>query len=227
MCRKGNRGAIAPKRPGLYVVGLTGGIATGKSTVSQMLTELGAEVIDADKLARQVVEPGSNGFLQVTAAFGPGIVSEKGELDRKELGKIVFSCEDARKALEAIIHPLVFELIEDTLALRAQEWQECGEIGVIVLDVPLLYETGADRFADEVWVVWACQKTQENRLMERDGFAQKEAQLRIQAQMPLKEKAWLADRVVRNQGSLDDTRRQVEVFWDSTQKELKPGKPKC
>ncbi len=208
------------KRQGLYVVGLTGGIATGKSAVSLILSDLGADIVDADKLARQVVEPGSTGFSKVAAAFGPGVVTPKVELDRKKLGEMVFACEHARKTLEAIVHPLVFALIEDTLARHSQKWRQRGRTGVTVLDVPLLFETGADGFADEVWVVWAGEKTQEERLMERDGLTQENARLRIKAQMPLEQKVKLADKVIQNQGSLSDTKRQVEALWDALQKEL-------
>ncbi len=223
MCRNKESGAAMSKRQGLYAVGLTGGIATGKSTVSQMLVELGADLVDADKLSRKVVEPGSQGLAKVAEAFGPGIISPEGSLDRKKLGDIVFRCRRDRKILEGIIHPLVFHEIEEILTLKAQKWLESGRTGVIVLDVPLLFETGAEVFTDEVWVVWACRSTQERRLAERDGLSEKDARLRIDAQMPLEEKVRLAQRVIRNQKSLCDTERQVEVFWKALQKDLNEG----
>lgn len=208
------------KRPWVYVVGLTGGIASGKSTVSSTLARLGGIIIDADVISHQVTQPGSPGLRQIAKAFGSEVISTDGSLDRKALGRIIFRDEDARKRLEAIIHPLVFEEIEKSLQRLSHNGQLQGEIQMAVLDVPLLFETGADKYADEVWVVWVERPTQEERLMKRDGYARDEAALRIDAQMPLWEKAGRATHIVNNQGDVEDTENQVTVLWRNLERTL-------
>lgn len=189
----------------MYVIGLTGGIATGKSTVSALLAELGLPVVDADKLAREVVEPGQPALAEIRRAFGPGVIAPDGTLDRAALARLVFRDEGARRRLEGIIHPRVRERMRQILAGLASQ----GE-SLAVVDVPLLFEAGFDTDVDEVWVVSASEEEQLHRLMVRDGLSEEEARLRIEAQMPLVEKRARADRVIDNNGSPAATRRQVE-----------------
>ena len=192
----------------MKVIGLTGGIASGKSTASKMLRELGAPVVDADVLAREVVEPGTEGWREVIEAFGPGIVLPGGQLDRERLARLVFADEAARRRLNAIIHPRVRERMQASV----EEARAAGEPAV-VLDVPLLMEGGLDAECDQVWVVYVDEETQLFRLMHRDGLPPEEARRRIAAQLPLREKAARADVVIYNTGAVEETRRQVETHW--------------
>ncbi len=219
MCKCDCGGSLS-KRPGVYVVGLTGGIATGKSTVSAILTRLGGIIIDADVISHQVTEPGSHGLCQVAKTFGPHVITPQGSLDRKELGKIIFHDEEARRRLEAIIHPLVLGAVEETLERLSLNGQRQGKIQMAVLDAPLLFEAGADQFADEVWVVWTARSTQEERLMKREGYTREEAGIRIDAQMSISEKARLATHIIDNQGDLEDTETQVTALWRSLERSL-------
>ncbi len=192
----------------MKVIGLTGGIASGKSTASRILRELGAPVVDADVLAREVVEPGTEGWRQVIEAFGHGIVLPGGQLDRRRLARLVFADEAARGRLNAIIHPRVRERMQAAV----EEARTAGEPAV-VLDVPLLMEGGLDAACDQVWVVYVDEETQLFRLMQRDGLPPEEARRRIAAQLPLREKAARADVVIYNTGAVEETRRQVETQW--------------
>lgn len=186
-------------------VGLTGGIGSGKSTVAAMLRARGAVVIDADALAREVVEPGTPGYERVLAAFGPGIARE-GRLDRAALAAIVFADPDRRAALEAIVHPEVVRRVGEIVATHA------GTDHVVVLDSPLLIETGRQRDVELVIVVSAEPETQIGRLVAR-GMDEADARARLAAQMPLAEKAEVADVVLDNEGSLDDLEGQVDRLW--------------
>jgi dephospho-CoA kinase len=202
----------------MLVVGLTGGIATGKSTVGKMFARLGARRIDTDRLAREVVEPGQPGLAAVVARFGGEVLTADGRLDRKALGKIVFHDAGLRKELEAILHPLIGELMREEL--RAAE--AAGDC-IVLVEVPLLYETGFQRETDRVIVVTADRETQLARLKERDGLDEAEAMRRIAAQMPLSEKAARADYVIDNSGSLAETEKQVEAVWQILQRECDNG----
>jgi dephospho-CoA kinase len=187
------------------LVGLTGGIATGKSTVSEMLRGLGAEIIDADRLAREVVEPGQPAFKQIVAEFGAGIVGADGALDRKKLGAIVFADPERRKRLEALTHPAIrarFQARLDELAAQGFE-------GLVFFDAPVMIESGNYKHMDRMVVVVTDEATQMARLRARDGTDDAEGRRKIASQMPLAEKAKLADHVIDNSGDREATAAQV------------------
>jgi dephospho-CoA kinase len=186
-------------------VGLTGGIGSGKSTVAEMLRTRGAVVIDSDALAREVVEPGTTGFEAVRTAFGSEVVTE-GRLDRAALAAIVFADPDRRAALEAIVHPEVARRAAEIVA------QHAATDAVVVLDSPLLIETGRHRDVELVIVVSAEPETQIGRLVAR-GMDEADARARLAAQMPLAEKAEVADVVLDNEGSLEELEGQVDRLW--------------
>ena len=187
-------------------MGLTGGVASGKSTVSAMLAELGAVVIDADQLAREVVAPGTDGLARVVEEFGPEVLTGNGELDRAAMGAIVFADEGARRRLEAIIHPLVHA--------RSRELEESAPEGALVVhDIPLLAEVGrADGF-DAVIVVDAPREVQVERMTSQRGWTREEAEARIAAQASREQRLAVATHVIENTGTLEDLRDRVtEVF---------------
>jgi dephospho-CoA kinase len=187
-------------------LGLTGGIASGKSTVSRIFAELGAIIIDSDVLAREVVAPGTDGLAEVVAAFGPEILTEAGEMDRAKVGAIVFADPDKRKVLEQVIHPRVF--------LRALEIdQAAGEHDVVINDIPLLVETNqADRF-DAVVVVDVPTDVQLERMVRDRGMTPEEATARIAAQASREQRLAVATYVIENTGSLAELRARVEEVW--------------
>lgn len=193
-------------RDGVLRVGLTGGIATGKSYVTQRLREAGLPTIDADVLAREAVAPGSPGLAAVVQRFGREVLADNGSLDRTRLGEIVFADAGARTDLEAIIHPEVRRRIAELQADLAAR----GYRGAAIADIPLLFETG--RQADfDVIVVVACEPArQKARLMERDGLSEEAADQRLAAQMPIAEKVRRADHVIRTDGTFADTDAQVD-----------------
>lgn len=188
----------------IRVVGLTGGIATGKSTVSRMLRELGVDVIDADAVAREVVEPGTPGLAAVARRF-PGVVGLDGRLDRAKLGARVFFDPAERAALNAILHPL----IQEEVRRRTAELERQGK-SLVVYDAALLIENGLHRSMDAVVVVSAPEDVQRQRLMARDHLTREEADARIASQLPLREKLEHATWVVDNGGAPEATRAQVE-----------------
>ncbi len=192
----------------MRVIGLTGGIASGKSTVSDMLRALGARVVDTDAIARAVVEPGKPAWEEIVTWQGRGILQPDGSIDRRRLGELVFADKAARAALEAITHPRIEAAAQEALA--AAERDGCA---VAVLDVPLLYEAGWDKRVDEVWVVFVDARTQLERLMARDGLTAAQAGARIAAQGPLAAKAERADVVIDNGGDPDRTRAQAAAAW--------------
>lgn len=187
-------------------VGLTGGVASGKSTVSAILAELGAVVIDADALAREVVARGTPGLDAVVAEFGPALLTPEGDLDRPATGRLVFGDEGARKRLEAIIHPLV---IERMAALEAA----AGQDDLVVHDIPLLAEGGrADTF-DAVVVVDAPRDLQVERMLSERGWTREDAESRIAAQATREQRRAIATHVIDNNGSLEDLRARVEAVF--------------
>lgn len=196
---------------GVLRVGLTGGIATGKSYVTQRLHAAGVPTIDADRLAREAVAPGTPGLRAVVARFGPDVLTDAGALDRPRLATTVFSDDTARADLEAIIHPEVRR--------RIAAWQAqlvtLGHRGPIVADIPLLFETG--RTGDfDVTVVVACEPaTQRARLMARDGVSGADADRRLAAQWPIAKKVAAADYVIRTDGTFADTDAQVDALVDA------------
>lgn len=198
------------------LVGLTGGIATGKSTVSAMLAHLGARVIDADQLARDVVAPGQPAHAAIVAEFGADVLQDDGYLDRKRLGAIVFADPARRKRLEQITHPAVRQRQQRILSMLEEE--EHG--GLVIWDVPLLYETRGDEHVDRVVVVTTDEATELARLMARDGSSEADALARIRSQMPVAEKARRAHYVIDNSGSRADTERRVREIYRALLKEL-------
>lgn len=191
--------------PGVTVIGLTGNIGTGKSTVMRMLAELGATVIDADGLAHEVIAPGTPGWQQVVDAFGQEIIAADGAIDRARLGAIVFSDPAALARLEAIIHPLVIHEADRRISAIRQ--------GVVVIEAIKLIEAGMHRDCDALWVVTCRPEQQVARLMRDRGMSEVEARRRIAAQPPQSEKVALADVVIDNSGALEETRAQVEAAW--------------
>ena len=192
----------------MRIIGLTGGIASGKSTVSGMLRELGAQVLDADLLAREVVAPGSPGLAEVAARF-PGVLRSDGTLDRALLGERIFGHPGERAALEAITHPRIRQaFLERTWAL-----QEAGATEV-VYDAALLIENRLHVGMDAVIVVWVPRDLQRARLMARDGLDEPQAEARLAAQLPLDGKRAEATHVVDNSGTLEQTRAQVARIWE-------------
>jgi dephospho-CoA kinase len=192
----------------LRLIGLTGSIGTGKSTVSGMLRELGAPIVDADEAARAVVEPGTEGLAQVVEAFGGEVLRPGGSLDRAKLAAIVFDDPAQRRRLEAITWPLVGQWM-------AQQTMAAAEKGadVIVQDIPLLLENPARKgMFEKVMLVYAPPDIALRRLVER-GMTEADARARIASQKPIEEKRMLADIVIDNSGDLDATRRQVERAW--------------
>jgi dephospho-CoA kinase len=187
-------------------VGLTGGVASGKSTVSAMLAELGAVVIDADLLAREVVAAGTDGLAEVVEAFGPEVLTTDGELDRPAVGAIVFADEQKRRALEAIVHPRVHR--------RGHELEDAAPEGAVVVhDIPLLAETGqADRF-DAVLVVDVPTDLQVQRMSDLRGMTREDAEARIAAQAGREQRLAIATHVIDNTGTLDELRKRVEEVY--------------
>ncbi|MDJ0781556.1 MAG: dephospho-CoA kinase [Desulfosarcinaceae bacterium] len=195
------------------VVGLTGGIASGKSTVAQQLRDLGADIIDADQLAREAVAPGGVAYDEVVEMFGTQIVAPDGCLDRQKLGTLVFADAQRRRQLEAVIHPYVRQVSQRRWTAIARRRPEA----LIIWDVPLLFESGMDRGLREIVVVYAPRAIQLERLIARDGLSEAAANARIAAQMDLDAKCRRATRVIDNSGSRRDTTRQVEqLFHDLT-----------
>ena len=193
----------------MLLVGLTGGIGSGKSEVSRRFAALGAVIVDADAIAREVVEPGTPGLEQVVAEFGPDVLTADGALDRDAVAARVFADDAARRRLNAIIHPLVGARTME----RVVAADRADPHAVVVNDVPLLVEAGlAGRF--EVVVVVAAQpETQLRRLVEQRGMSEADAQARIAAQAPLADKLAIADYVINNDGDLAELQGQVEQVW--------------
>lgn len=190
----------------MLVVGLTGGIATGKSTVSNMLADLGARIVDADRMARQVVEPGLPAWQGIVKAFGKGMLLSDGTIDRVALGNRVFSDPAAKKRIDTIVHPFVFEAMAEAI----QRIEADHPSAIVILDVPLLIESGMHRHLQEVLLVYAPESIQLERLMRRDGFDTDQALARIRSQMPIDEKRLHATIVIDNSRTIDETARQVE-----------------
>lgn len=190
-------------------IGLTGGIACGKSTVANLLVRRGAILIDADRLAREVVEPGSPVLAAVAERFGSDVLHPDGSLNRKRLGEIVFGDEQRRKALEGILHPE----IRRRMFGRMEAEEAVHPDKLVVVDIPLMYESKLDERFAEILVVYVPEYVQLKRLMDRDGLTEEQARQRLSAQMPIEAKKSLADVVIDNSGSLEETERQIAHFW--------------
>jgi dephospho-CoA kinase len=198
----------------MYVIALTGGIASGKTTLLNAMQKLGAPVIDADQISRSLTAPGGEALPLIRAAFGEGVFHEDGTLDRKALAAIVFSNEEARLRLEGIIHPMVAARIR----------RELSEISLThkaaVVDIPLLYESSMESMADEVWCVYVPKREQINRLRARDGLTQKQALMRLNSQMDPREKCRRADHVIRTDGLPSESAAQASFLWQEAMKKL-------
>lgn len=190
-------------------IGLTGGIATGKSTVSNYLKELDYPLIDADVISRQLVEPGQEGLKRLVAKFGAEILNESGALDRQALGQRLFGDAQLRQEVDQLLHPLIYEALE-------AESQRLAEAGaqLAFFDIPLLYETGYDQKMDQVWVVYLPHDLQVERLMARNGWSQDQAEAAIASQASIETKRQRADLVIDNQGTLAVTFAQVDQALD-------------
>jgi len=196
------------------VIGLTGGIASGKSTVAERLSEKGAWIVDADQLARAVVAVQSPALAEIVESFGAEVIAGDGSLDRPQLGRLVFQDEAARERLNAIVHPRVLELSREEIR-RA----EAAGAELVVYDVPLLFETSREQEFEGTLVVWVDPLTQLLRLRHRSGLDEDEAKARIEAQLPLSRKRELATWTIDNSGSLEATRAAVDSLWEA---ELQP-----
>lgn len=187
------------------IIGLTGGIASGKSTVSNMLSDRGFTIVDADLAARVVVEPGEEAYGMVISAFGKEILAENGSINREKLGSIIFHDEEKRKLLNGIVHPAVREKMND--------WKEdalAAGKNTIIYDIPLLFESKLTHLVNRSIVVMVDEKVQLQRLLARNKLTEMEAKARIASQLPLRDKIGLADAVIDNNGSLDETEQQVD-----------------
>ncbi|MDI3518628.1 MAG: dephospho-CoA kinase [Caldanaerobacter sp.] len=191
----------------MRVVGLTGGIGSGKSTVSGILAKLGAKIIDADLVSREIMEKGKEAYNEIVDCFGKEILDKEGNIDRKKLGSIVFSDKEKLKRLNEITHPKIIDKIKKMIE------EEKDKDKVIVIDAALLIETGLYKLVDEVWLVVVDIDTQIKRVMERDGFSYEEALKRIKSQMPLEEKIKYADFIINNSKDLRKTEEQVRLLW--------------
>lgn len=190
-------------------IGLTGGIATGKSTVSRMLAQRGAVIIDADVIARQIMEPGHPVLAAVVERFGRAILHEDGTLNRKKLGELVFSQPEERKALEGLTHPA----IRAEMKRRISEAEAVDPGKLVVADIPLLYESGLESLYEEIMVVYAPREVQKARLMSRDGLTEGQAEQRLNAQMDIELKKERAHILIDNSQGLVETEQQIECFW--------------
>ncbi|WP_050181149.1 dephospho-CoA kinase [Domibacillus robiginosus] len=189
------------------IIGLTGGIASGKSTVSDMLKEKGFPVIDADIAARAVVEPGQPALQKIADTFGRDILSSDGTLNREKLGSVIFHDEEKRKQLNEIVHPAV-------RAWMMAEKDKAIDKGhkTIVFDVPLLFESKLTWMADRTLLIYVAPPIQLERLMKRNGYTEEEASARIASQMPIEEKKELADDIIDNSGTKEETAKQLEQW---------------
>jgi dephospho-CoA kinase len=195
---------------GLYVIGLTGNIATGKSTVAAVMRDLGAQVLDADVLAHEVMQPGTATFDQVVAEFGPAMLQPDGAIDRKRLGALVFADSAALGRLEAIVHPAVIAEQERLL----NRWQSERPGGIVVIEAIKLIESGIAKRCDALWVVTSGRETQVERLMTQRSLTRHEAELRVDAQALQAEKVALADVVIPNDTNLEELRQRVTAEWE-------------
>lgn len=198
-----------------YIIGLTGGIATGKSTASRHLKGLGAFIVDADAISHSLMLPGGEAVEPVRAAFGEQFILEDGSVNRRALGQAIFPDMALRRTLEGIVHPLVQRITLEQI--RAA--QEAGEM-IVILDVPLLFESGMDVLCDETWLITLSAKKQLQRLMDRDFCDEKTAMERINAQMPQEEKAQRATVVIENERTEDKLRSELTGLYNSTRRRV-------
>jgi dephospho-CoA kinase len=194
----------------LVIVGLTGGIASGKSAVSEILSGLGATVIDADKVGHEAFHPGSDIWRGVVAVFGEAILGENGEIDRGKLADIVFRDPEALERLNGIMHPKMYEIVKEKIEAMRAEGNE-----VVVLEAALLIEAGWTDLVDQVWVVVAPESVVIDRLRQQKGFTREQAEARIKAQTTASQKVTSADVVITNDSDLESLRGKIEKLWRS------------
>jgi len=204
----------------MKIIGLTGGIGSGKSTVTDYLTAKGFHVLDADKIARELVLPGSEMLIQLAAEFGEDIICDDGSLNRKKLGSIVFSDPEQKKKLDGLMHTRILELIHERIIQFREEAEKAAEAAadhehgsrfrVVFIDAPLLFETGLYKSVSEVWVIDVDDETRICRIMERDGMKREEVQKRIDTQMARDEKIRRADVILDNTGDQACLFRQID-----------------
>ncbi|HEK6394942.1 TPA: dephospho-CoA kinase [Staphylococcus aureus] len=186
------------------VIGLTGGIASGKSTVSELLSVFGFKVVDADKAAREAVKKGSKGLAQVREVFGDEAIDENGEMNRRYMGDLVFNHPEKRLELNAIIHPIVRDIMEE----EKQEYLKQGYN--VIMDIPLLFENELENTLDEVWVVYTSESIQMDRLMQRNNLSLEDAKARVYSQISIDKKSRMADHVIDNLGDKLELKQNFE-----------------
>ncbi|HDB6834096.1 TPA: dephospho-CoA kinase [Staphylococcus aureus] len=186
------------------VIGLTGGIASGKSTVSELLSVFGFKVVDADKAAREAVKKGSKGLAQVREVFGDEAIDENGEMNRRYMGDLVFNHPEKRLELNAIIHPIVRDIMEE----EKQEYLKQGYN--VIMDIPLLFENELENTLDEVWVVYTSESIQMDRLMQRNNLSLEDAKARVYSQISIYKKSRMADHVIDNLGDKLELKQNLE-----------------
>ncbi|HDK7511509.1 TPA: dephospho-CoA kinase [Staphylococcus aureus] len=186
------------------VIGLTGGIASGKSTVSELLSVFGFKVVDADKAAREAVKKGSKGLAQVREVFGDEAIDENGEMNRRYMGDLVFNHPEKRLELNAIIHPIVRDIMEE----EKQEYLKQGYN--VIMDIPLLFENELENTVDEVWVVYTSESIQMDRLMQRNNLSLEDAKARVYSQISIDKKSRMADHVIDNLGDNLELKQNLE-----------------
>lgn len=186
------------------VIGLTGGIASGKSTVSELLSVFGFKVVDADKAAREAVKKGSKGLAQVREVFGDEAIDENGEMNRRYMGDLVFNHPEKRLELNAIIHPIVRDIMEE----EKQEYLKQGYN--VIMNIPLLFENELENTVDEVWVVYTSESIQMDRLMQRNNLSLEDAKARVYSQISIDKKSRMADHVIDNLGDKLELKQNLE-----------------
>src|SRR4030043_1934527 len=198
----------------MLIVGLTGGVASGKTAVSQVLKREGADIIDADKIARELVQPDKPAWNELIRAFGKEILQEDGSIHRKKVADKVVADPEKRKLLNQILHPR----IKEEMGRRAKEIGEKDPEAIVVIDAPLIIELGDHREMDKLIVVTSTQPQQIERLKDRDGTNPEEALRIVSSQMPLKEKLKFADYVIRNEGSMEETKKRAREVYQELKK---------
>lgn len=196
------------KNSNYVTAGLTGGIASGKSTVAGLFRELGCDIIDADQVARAIVRPGEPALREIAARFGKEILLPDQELDRKKLAEIIFSDKTAKTALDAITHPIILAEMQRKTVEKGKKTN-----GVIIWDVPLLFEAGFAQYVDASVLVYTPVEIQLERLMRRDGISRNDALKRINSQMPLHQKRELATIIINNSGTISEVKEQVSLVY--------------
>lgn len=209
----------------MKIIGLTGGIGSGKSTVTDYLISKGFHVLDADKVAREIVMPGSEMLIQLSSIFGEDILLEDGSLDRKKLGEIVFLDAEKKKKLDEMMHIRILEIIHDRIFQIREEYEHLAEVAiepdqikkrkVIFIDAPLLFETGLDKSVGETWVIDVDDETRIQRIMKRDGLNRDEILMRINTQMTRDEKKQRADVLLDNTGDREALYRRIDQMLEA------------